>query len=120
LFTAGSAIQKFADTIRDEQEVLMHISNIVMEIFAMDTAIHRLMKKNSADPHTDVARTFINDAMSRIEFSAKQVLAAAAEGDTLRAQLAALRRLFRWTPINTVKARQRIADFLIDSGRYAL
>jgi len=120
LFTAGSAIQKFVDTIRDEQEVLMHISNIVMEIFAMDTAIHRLMKKNSADPHTDVARTFINDAMSRIEFSAKQVLAAAAEGDTLRAQLAALRRLFRWTPINTVKARQRIADFLIDSGRYAL
>ena len=120
LFTAGSAIQKFVDTIRDEQEVLMHISNIVMEIFAMDTAIHRLMKKNSADPHTDVARTFINDAMSRIEFSAKQVLAAAAEGDTLRAQLAALRRLFRWTPINTVKARQRIADFLIDSGRYTL
>jgi alkylation response protein AidB-like acyl-CoA dehydrogenase len=119
LFTAGSAIQKFADSIRDEQEVLMHISNMVMEIFAMDTAIHRLMKKNS-DPHIDVVQTFINDAMSRVEFSARQVLAAAAEGDALRTQLAALRRLLRWTPLNTVKARQRIADFLIDSNRYAL
>jgi hypothetical protein len=58
--------------------------------------------------------------MSRVEFSARQALAAAAEGDALRTNLAALRRLMRWTPINTVKARQRIADFLIDSNRYAL
>jgi alkylation response protein AidB-like acyl-CoA dehydrogenase len=120
LFSAGAAIQKFGDTIKDEQEVLMHISNIVMDIFAMDTAIHRLTKKNAAGPHADVAQTFINDAMARIEFSARQTLAAVSEGDTLRTQLAALRRLLRWTPINTVKARQRIAEFLIDSNRYAL
>jgi alkylation response protein AidB-like acyl-CoA dehydrogenase len=120
LFAAGAAIQKFGETIKDEQEVLMHISNVVMDIFAMDTAIHRLAKKNAADPYADVARTFINDAMSRIEFSARQTLAAVSEGDTLRTQLAALRRLLRWTPINTVKTRQRIADFLIDSNRYAM
>jgi len=120
LFTAGSAIQRFGDTIRDEQEVLMHISNIVMEVFAIDTAMHRLTKKNSADPYVDVVRTYINDAMSRVEFAARQVLAAVAEGDALRTQLAALRRLLRWTPVNTVKARQRVAEFLTDSGRYAL
>ena len=120
LFTAGSAIQKFGDSIREEQEVLMHISNIVMEIFAMDTAIHRLMKKSSTDLHADVTRTFINDAVGRVEFSAKQILAAVADGDTLRTQLAALRRVLRWTPVNTVKARQRVADFLVASGRYAL
>ncbi|HEY2380714.1 MAG TPA: acyl-CoA dehydrogenase family protein [Terriglobia bacterium] len=120
LFTAGAATQKFGETIREEQEVLMHISNIVMDIFAMDTAIHRLEKKSSSDPHMDVVRTFINDAMSRIEFSARQALAAVAEGDTLRTQLAALRRLLRWTPVNTVKARQRIAEFLTDTNRYAL
>jgi alkylation response protein AidB-like acyl-CoA dehydrogenase len=120
LFTAGAAIQKFGETIRDEQEVLMHLSDMVMEVFAMDTAMHRLVKKNSADPHLDVTRTFINDAMIRIDFSARQVLAAIAEGDMLRTQLAALRRLLRWTPFNTIKARQRIADFLTDSNRYAL
>jgi alkylation response protein AidB-like acyl-CoA dehydrogenase len=120
LFTAGSAIQRFGGTIRDEQEVLMHISNIVMEVFAIDTAMHRLTKKNSADPYVDVVRTYINDAMSRVEFAARQVLAAVAEGDALRTQLAALRRLLRWTPVNTVKARQRVAEFLTDSGRYAL
>src|SRR5260370_16680503 len=72
LFTAGSAVQKFADTIRDEQEVLMHLSNIVMEVYAMDTATHRLVKRDLADPRADVARTFINDAMTRIDFSPPQ------------------------------------------------
>lgn len=119
LFAAGAALQKFGDSIRDEQEVLMNLSNMVMEIYAMDTAIQRLMKKNTTEPHSDIVRTFINDAMSRIEFSARQTFAAVAEGDTLRTQLAALRRLLKWTPVNTVKARQRIAEFLTDSNRYA-
>ena len=120
LFTAGSASQKFGESIRDQQEVLMHLSNMVMEVFAMDTALHRLTKKNSADLQADITRTFINDAMSRLEFSAKQTLAAVAEGDALRTQLAALRRLLRWIPINTVKTRQRIADYLTDQGRYSV
>jgi len=120
LFTAGAAVQKFADAIRNEQEVLMHISNIVMEIYAMDTTILRLVKNDLADPHADVARTFINDAMSRIDYAARQVLAAVAQGDALRTQLAALRRLLRWVPIDTVRTRQRIAEFLVDSNRYAL
>src|SRR5437867_2919350 len=93
LFTAGSAVQKFGDGIREEQEVLMHLSNMVSEVYAMDTAIQRLIKSKVRDPHTDVVRTFINDAMSRLDFSARQVLAAGADGDTLRTQLAALRRL---------------------------
>ena len=120
LFTAGSAVQKFADSIRDQQEVLMHLSNMVMEIYAMDTAIQRLTKNRLEDPHADVARTFINDAMSRVDYTARQVLAAVAQGDTLRTQLAALRRLLRWMPVDTVRTRQRIADFLVESNRYAL
>jgi len=120
LFTAGSAVQKFADAIRNEQEVLMHLSNMVMETYAMDTALQRLLKNNLVDPHADVVRAFTNDAMTRIDFAARQVLAAVAGGDALRTQLAALRRLLRWMPINTIGARQRIADFLIESNRYAL
>jgi alkylation response protein AidB-like acyl-CoA dehydrogenase len=120
LFTAGAALQKYGEGIRDEQEVLMHLSNMVMEAYAIDTAVTRLAKKTSTDIHREVAATFINDAIGRVELSARQVLAAVAEGDNLRMQLAALRRLLRWTPINTVRSRQLIAEFLIDSNRYAL
>jgi butyryl-CoA dehydrogenase len=120
LFAAGSAIQKYMDGIRDEQEVLMHISNMVMETYAIDTAVCRLKKKDPDDVHVDIVRTFINDAMARIEFSGKQVLAAIGDGDLLRTQLSALRRLLRWSPINTIKTRQHIAEYLTDQGRYTL
>ena len=120
LFVAGSAIQKYADAIRDEQEVLMHLSNMVMEVYAMDTALCRVAKQAGPEIQTLALQTLINDAVSRVEFSAKQALAAVAEGDALRMQLSALRRLLRWTPINTVRSRQRIAEHLIAQGRYAL
>ena len=98
----------------------MHISNMVIEVYAMDTAIQRLQKINTSSIHADVTRTYINDAISRVEFAAKPALAAVAEGDALRTQLTALRRLLRWTPVNTVKARQGIADFLIENDGYGL
>ena len=98
----------------------MHISNMVMDVYAMDTAVQRLKKQTSSDIRRELADTFINDALSRIEFSGRQILAAVAEGDALRTQLAALRRLLRWVPINTVRTRQRIAEYLTDNGRYAL
>jgi alkylation response protein AidB-like acyl-CoA dehydrogenase len=120
LFAAGSAVQKYRDAIRDEQEVLTHISNMIMDAFAIDTAMCRLLKKGFSEIHQDAARTFINDAMARLEFSGKQVLAAISEGDTLRMSLSAMRRLIRWSPINTVKARQRIAEYLTDSGHHTL
>jgi butyryl-CoA dehydrogenase len=123
LFAAGSAAQKFRDAIKDEQEVLMHISNMVMDAFGIDTAVCRLTKRNpntASAIHGEAARTFINDAMARLEFSGRQVLAAVSEGDTLRAQLGGLRRLLRWSPTNTVRSRQQIAEYLIDNGCYAL
>lgn len=101
----------------------MHISNMVMDVYAMDTAVCRLMKKSKTsgeEVHADAVRTFINDAISRTELSGRQALAASVEGDALRTQLSALRRLLRWTPINTVNARRRIADYLIDRGAYVL
>jgi len=42
------------------------------------------------------------------------------EGDELKMQLAALRRLTRHTPTNTVAARRRIAEAMIQAGRYTL
>jgi len=40
------------------------------------------------------------------------------EGDELRTLLAALRRFTRMTPINTVAARQQIANAMIEANKY--
>src|SRR5207247_2486897 len=54
----------------------------------------------------------------RGEAAAKQALAAMAEGDTLRTMLAALRRLTKVTPVNTVVMRRRLADATVARGGY--
>jgi len=100
--------------------VLMHLSNMVIEIYAMDTSLHRAAKTNASEICGSIVRTFINDAMHRLMFYASQTLPVIAEGEELQSQLSAIQRLLRWIPINTVQLRQHIAECLIDRGRYAL
>jgi hypothetical protein len=66
-----------------------------------------------------MTRVFCNDAVERIDMHAKNTLAAMAEGDELRTLLAALRRFTKLTPMNTVAARQRIANVLIEANKWA-
>jgi hypothetical protein len=64
------------------------------------------------------ARVFVNDAAQRIEAAAKNALAAMAEGDTLRTLLAALRRILKANPSNTVVMRRALADAVVARGGY--
>lgn len=126
VLTLGAAAQKYLDKISDEQEVLGGISNMMMETYAMESALLRVMKnveKNGEDKNrnrSDLVRVFVNDSLGRIENSAREILAATAEGDTLRTYLAALKRLTKFTPINTFKIRRRLADALVEADGYSV
>jgi hypothetical protein len=119
LLVGGAAAGKYGEGIKNEQEVLMNLSNMVMEIYAIDTALCRAMKSNSSEVARPIVQTYINDAMPRLLFFATQTLAAVLSAGSLQAQLATTRQLLEWTPINTIQLRQRIAEYLIDTGRYA-
>ncbi|HYP28641.1 MAG TPA: acyl-CoA dehydrogenase family protein [Blastocatellia bacterium] len=122
----GSAAQKYRDKVQGEQEVLAAASDMIMDVFAMESAILRTEKLISArgeascSVQVDATRTFANDAIQRIEQQAKQALAAMSEGDELRTMLAVLKRYMRFVPFNTFAARRRIADALVEAGRYNL
>src|SRR5438094_262701 len=124
LMTLGTAAQKYMMALSDQQEILIGVADIIMDAFAMESAILRTQKVATAQGETaaarfiDMTRVFCNDAVERIEAHAKNTLAAMAEGDELRTLLAALRRFTRMTPMNTVAARQRIANAMIEANRY--
>jgi len=73
-----------------------------------------------ANLHEAAARTYVNDAAHRVQAGAANALAAMSEGDTLRTLLAALRRVLKFTPINTVAARRLLADATVSRGGYIL
>ena len=120
LFIAGSIMKKHGADIRDQQEVLTHLSNMVMETYAIDTALCRLSKKGNQGFYPDIVRTFITDATMRLESAGRQALASVSHGGDLTDRLAALRRVLAWVPTDTVAARRRIAEALIDGDRYCL
>jgi alkylation response protein AidB-like acyl-CoA dehydrogenase len=125
LMTLGTAAQKYMMKLGDQQEVLMGIADIIIDTYAMECAILRTQKligsqgEDAAARYIDMTRVFCNDAVERVEARAKNTLAAMSEGDELRTLLAALRRFTKLTPMNTVVARQRIADVMIGANKYA-
>jgi len=124
LMTLGTAAQKYMMGLAEQQEILMGVADIIIDTYAMESAILRTLKmaasqsESATAPCLDMTRVFCNDAVERIEAHAKNTLAAMAEGDELRTLLAALRRFTKMTPINTVAARQRIAKAMIEANRY--
>jgi len=124
LLVAGAAVQKFMMRLADEQEILGLLSDMAIEVFAMESALLRALKSmgrigdERADTQKAMARVYVNDAFGRVEGFAKQALAAIAEGDILRTQLSAIKKLTRYNPINTISLRREIAETVIRTGRY--
>jgi hypothetical protein len=63
-------------------------------------------------------RVFLNDSVMRVEMAGRQTLAAIAEGQEAAASIHSIQKLLRWQPINTVTARRRIADRIIEAESY--
>jgi hypothetical protein len=58
------------------------------------------------------------DAFMRVERWVKLIFAALADGERLRKQLLELGEWTRYTPVNAVAFRRKIADFMLTAGRY--
>ena len=122
LMVFGVAMQTYGQKLADQQEVLTHIADIMIDVFSAESAVLRAAALTEQSPraalHADAARVFVNDAAMRIDASARQALAAMTQGDTLRTCLAALRRLLKFVPIDTVTLRRRLADEAVARGGY--
>jgi alkylation response protein AidB-like acyl-CoA dehydrogenase len=113
----GLAMQTYRDKLADQQEVLMHLADMLIDTYAADSAVLRASASGAA-LQIDAARVFVSDAGMRIEASARQALSIMAEGDALRTMMAALRRLFKAPPVNTAVLRRKIADEAVSRGGY--
>ena len=122
LMVLGLAMQTYGQKLGDQQEVLINVADIMIDVFSAESAVLRALAQAERTPqaalHVDAARVFVNDAAMRVDASARQALAAMTQGDTLRTMLAALRRLLKFAPIDTVTPRRRLADEAVSRGGY--
>jgi len=126
IFTLGRAKKVYGEVLAREQEVLGHVADIAMEVYALESALLRTEKFVAARSATegatpvDITRVYASDAADRMEHSAKQVMASLANDNETGHLLEAVRSLTRYQTCNTVAARRRIADSVIKAGRYYL
>jgi alkylation response protein AidB-like acyl-CoA dehydrogenase len=124
LQSAGGAVQKYREKLADEQELVAALSNIVMEIYAMESSLLRAQKaangkgQAAAQPMIDAARVFISDAAERVEHEAKRAIAALHEGDMLTTQMSVLKRFAKRAPVDTIALRRNIAAAVQSQDRY--
>ena len=126
LLAAGIATQKYMQALQDQQEVMGAIADMVIEGYAMESAILRAQKiaqtkGEAAAAHAiAMAQVYTAMAMEKIEAAAKKVLAACSEGDMLRTQMTIMRRLFKYEPINTIELRRQVARKVVEAGKYVV
>jgi alkylation response protein AidB-like acyl-CoA dehydrogenase len=124
LFVAGLAYSTYEKGLRNEQELLGIISNMLIEIYASESALLRSLKmlhgKNPERATIPVKMTKVlsRDSTERIGFLAGEALEAIENGAPLEGHCAAIRRLAVSPPINAVALRRNIADEMIRYGRY--
>jgi alkylation response protein AidB-like acyl-CoA dehydrogenase len=116
LMLLGTAMQTYGEKLSEEQEVLTTVADVVTDVFAAESVVLRAVGRSEL--HSTVARIYINDAGGRVELGARTALAAMTDGDTLRTLLAALRRLLKVQPVNTVALRRQLADAIVDRKGY--
>jgi alkylation response protein AidB-like acyl-CoA dehydrogenase len=125
LFAAGVASQRFMTALQDQQEVMADLADIIMQVYALESALLRARKlagagKASGEVAAAMTGLLADETMALAEQASRRVLAACAEGDLLRTQLAILRRLGRYTPADVVGLSRAVARHCIQVERYPL
>lgn len=124
LLTAGAAVQKLSQTLSKEQEVLMNVSDMIIWTYQAESALLRLGKMNAKGMDVSIAeqivQTYFYDSADHIAKSAKDALNSFMSGDELAMSLMGIRRFTKMKSFNAKEARQQIAQFVIEKGKYAI
>lgn len=124
LMVAGAAAQKFMQDLEKQQQIMMFLSDMLIDAFAVESAILATQKliaeqgESAAEYQIAMTQLYTYDAMSRINKNGKDALAGFAEGDELKMMLMGLKRFTKIDPLNTVELRRKIADKVVAEGGY--
>ncbi|MPR33819.1 acyl-CoA dehydrogenase family protein [Salmonirosea aquatica] len=124
LMIAGAAVQKFMMKLSHEQEILMDVADMIIEIYAAESALLRVEKLMSQQDEAavalpkDMALAYLHEAVDKINSAGRSAITSFAEGDELRVMLMGLKRFTKIDPMNLKEARRRIADAMLAENKY--
>lgn len=124
LMVGGKAAMALADKIESEQEVMMNLADVMIEIYAAESAILRTEKlvsqrgEEASKQQIAMSQVYLFEAVEKIQTAAKEAIAAFAKGDEQKVMLMGLKRFTKADLVNTKELRRQIADYMIEKGKY--
>ena len=124
LMAAGAAVQKLMQTLAKEQEILMNISDMIINTYVAESMLLRVKKliskvgEEEAKLQIAMVQTFIYDVADKINKSGKDAINSFSEGDEQRMMLLGIKRFTKVAPFNVKEARQAIAQKLVSENKY--
>ncbi len=124
LMTSGAALQKFTTAIEQEQEILMGVSDMMIEVYIAESALARvdkLVQRDGQEKHQvayECALVYLHEAVDKIHNAGKEVIMGFAKGDELNVLLMGLKRFTKIAPKNLIEARRVIAQAAITKNGY--
>jgi hypothetical protein len=124
LMVGGKAAMALQDKIEDEQEIMMNLADVMIEIYAAESAILRTEKLVSIQGEETtvnqiaMSQVYLAEAIDRINAAAKEAIASFTKGDEQKVMLMGLKRFTKADLVNTKELRRQVADFMIEQGKY--
>lgn len=125
LMVGGKAAQALQARLEEEQEVMMNLADILIEIYAAESAMLRTEKlvsmrgQEACADYIAMTQVYLATAVDRINAAAKEAIASFTKGDEQKVMLMGLKRFTKMDLVNTKELRRQIADTLIKEGKYA-
>ena len=117
LLILGAAAQKYEKTLKNEQELLGCLADMMMAIYASESACLRALKSQNKDMVT-AAQIYVNDAVEQGAIWARTALSRFKKGEDLDQGLGMVRKLTQHPPIDTVGLRRELAQAVLKENGY--
>ncbi|MFD2036399.1 acyl-CoA dehydrogenase family protein [Belliella marina] len=124
LMVGGKAAMALQDKIEDEQEIMMNLADVMVEIYASESAILRAEKlakmhgEEASKHQIAMAQVYLAGAVDKINAAAKEAIASFTKGDEQKVMLMGLKRFTKMDLVDTKTLRRQIADYMVEKGKY--
>ena len=119
LLTTGIAVQKFQQEIKSEQEVLMHLADMMIPLFVLESALLR-SQKQQASVYTNLALILMYETSELLSKHAKEVIFASSSNKEAMQNYKGINRLFQLPHRNLKELRREVANHFIARNEYKL
>ncbi|MEO1436139.1 MAG: acyl-CoA dehydrogenase family protein, partial [Bacteroidota bacterium] len=124
LLVLGATAKELMQQLKDEQEILMDISDMMANAYVAESVLLRVEKlanrlgEEAVKDQIAMMQAYVADAVERVGLHGRDAIRAWAEGDMRKLLLKGLRVYTRFEGVNTKKARRQVADALLAANTY--